>query len=140
MYADPRWVKGVTAGYMVGPNEMQDRKGHCPMMVTVGLKVGEPGDDEEDEQGSDGEGVSLQPRVTWPEEGDERWQQWGQWVHVKIRKGGHVHQAMRGAERVCGFNEQEGESQAQPKLQRLVVTPEEAAAQEGRRKGTGRGS
>ena len=32
-YPDPRWVKGVTAGYMVGPDKMQDRKGHCPMMV-----------------------------------------------------------------------------------------------------------
>ena len=51
VYADPRWVKGVTAGYMVGPDEMQDRKGHCPMIVTVDVKVGEPGDDEEDEQG-----------------------------------------------------------------------------------------
>ena len=30
VYADPSWVKGVTAGYMVGPEEMQDRKGHCP--------------------------------------------------------------------------------------------------------------
>ena len=34
----------------------------------------------------------------------------------------HVHQAMRSAARVCGFNRQEGESQAQPKLQRLVAT------------------
>ena len=51
VYADPSWVKGVTAGYMVGPEEMQDRKGHCPMMVTVDVKVGEPGDEQEDEQG-----------------------------------------------------------------------------------------
>ena len=43
VYADPSWFKGVTAGYMVGPEEMQDRKGHCPMMVTVDVKVGEPG-------------------------------------------------------------------------------------------------
>ena len=120
--ADPRWVKGVTAGYMVGPEEMQDRKRHCPMMVTVDVKVGEPGDDEKDEQGSDEEGVSLPPRVNWPEEGDERWQQWGQEVHVKMRRGSHVHQAMGSAARVCGFNRQEGESQAQPKLQRLVAT------------------
>ena len=122
VYADPRWVKGVTAGYMVRPDEMQDRKGHCLMMVTVDVKVGEPGDDEEDEQGPDEEGVSLLPRVKWPEEGDERWQQWGQQVHVQMRKGSHVHQAMRGAARVCGFNKQEGKSQAQPKLQRLVAT------------------
>ena len=51
VYADPSWVKGVTAGYMVGPEEMQDGKGHCPMMVTVDVKVGEPGYDQEDEQG-----------------------------------------------------------------------------------------
>ena len=122
VYADPRWVKGLTAGYMVGPEEMQDRKGHCPMMVTVDVKVEEPGDDEEDEQGSDEEGVSLPPRVKWPEEGDERWQQWGQRVHVKMRKGSHVRQAMRSAARVCGFNKHRGGSQAQPKLQRLVAT------------------
>ena len=39
-----------------------------------------------------------------------------------MRKGSHVHQAMRGAARVCGFNKQGGELQAQPKLQRLVAT------------------
>ena len=122
VYADPRWVKGVAAGYMVGPDEMQDRKGHCPMMVTVDLKVGEPGDDEEDEQGWDEEGVSLPPRVKWPEEGDDRCQQWGQQVHIKTRRGSHVHQAMRSAARVCGFNRQEGESQAHLKLQLLVST------------------
>ena len=112
---------------------MQDRKGHCPMMVTVDVKVGEPGDDEEDEQGSDEEDVSLPSRVKWPEEGDKRWQQCRQQVHVKMRKGSHVHQAMRSAARVCRFNKQEGESQAQPKLQRLVATlkkrqPEEVEA------------
>ena len=69
VYADPRWVKGVMAGYMVGPEEMQDRKGHCPLMVTVNVKVGEPGDDEEDEQGSDEEGVSLPPMVKWRRRG-----------------------------------------------------------------------
>ena len=63
VYADPRWVKGVTARYMFGPDKMQDRKGHCPVMVTVDVKVGGPGDDEEDEQGSDEKGVSLPPRV-----------------------------------------------------------------------------
>ena len=113
MYADPRWVKGVTVGYMVGPDKMQDRKGHCPMMVTVDVKVGDPGDAEDDEQGSDEEGVSLPQRVRWPEEGKERgsrctWK-WG---------GG----AMCIRPRVCGFNRQEGESQAQPNLQRLVAS------------------
>ena len=119
----PSWrVKGMMAGYMVGQEEMQDRKWHCPMMVTVDVKVGEPGDDEEDEQGSDEEGVSLPPMVKWPEEGDERWQQWGQQVHAEMRQGSHVHQAMRRAARICGFIKQGGESQAQPKLQRLVAT------------------
>ena len=72
VYADSSWVKGVTTGYMVRPEEMQDRKGHCPMMVTVDVRVGEPGDEQEDEQGSDEEGVSLSLMVNWPEEGDER--------------------------------------------------------------------
>ena len=122
VYADPSWVKGSTAGYMLGPEEMQDRKGHCPMMVTVEVKVGEPGDEQEDEQGSDEEGVSLQPMVKWPEEGDKRWQQWGQRVHAEMRQGNHVHQATRRAARICGFTKQGGESQAQPTLQRLVAT------------------
>ena len=51
LYADPRWVRGIKAGYMVRPDQMQHRKGHCPMMVTVDVKVGEPGDEEEEEQG-----------------------------------------------------------------------------------------
>ena len=122
VYVDPSLVKGVTAGYMVGPEEMQDRKGHCPMMVTVDVKVGEPGDEQEDEQGSDEEGVSLPPMVRWPEEGEERWQQWGQRVHTEMRQGKHVHQPMRRAARICGLTKQGGESQAQPKLQRLVAT------------------
>ena len=63
VYADPRWVKGVTAGYMVGPDEMQDGKGHCPLMVTVDVMVGEPGDEEQEKQGSDEEGVNLPPPV-----------------------------------------------------------------------------
>ena len=42
VYAKPRWVRGATAGYMVGPKEMQDRKGHCPVMATVDVKVGKP--------------------------------------------------------------------------------------------------
>ena len=122
VYADPSWVKGVTAGYMLGPEETQDRKGHCPMMVTVDVKVGEPGDEQEDEQGSDEEGASLLRMVKCPEEGDERWQQWGQRVHAKMRQWKHVHQAMRRAARICGFTKQGKESQAQPKLQRLVAT------------------
>ena len=122
VYADPSSVKGVTAGYMVGKEEMRDRKRHCPMMVTVDLKVGEPENDEEDEQGSDEKGVSLPPMVKWPEEGDERWQQCGQRVHAEMRQGSHVHQGMRRAARICGFTKQGGESQAQPKLQRLVAT------------------
>ena len=121
VYADPSWVKGVTAGYMVGPEEMQDRKGHCPMMVTVHVKVGEPVDKQEDEQGWDKDGVSLPPMVKWPEEGDEWWQQWGQRVHAEMRQGKQVHQAMRRAARICGFTKQGGESQAQPKLQRLFL-------------------
>ena len=72
VYTDPRWVKGVTVGYMVGPDEMQDRKGHCPLMLTVDVKVGEPGEEEEEEQGSDEEGVNLLPPVWWLDEGDER--------------------------------------------------------------------
>ena len=116
VYADPRLVNGVTAGYMVGLDKMQDRKGHCSMMVTVDVKVGEQEDEEEDEQGSEKEGVNLPPPVRWPEEGDERWQQWGQQVHVEVRQGSHVHQNMRRAARVCGFNRQVGELQAQLKL------------------------
>ena len=33
------------------------------------LWINIPGDDQEDEQGSDEEGVSLPPMVKWPEEG-----------------------------------------------------------------------
>ena len=114
VYADPAWVKGVTAGYMVGPEEMQDKKGHCPMMVTVDVNVGEPGDDQEDEQASDEEGLCLLPRVKWLEEGDEGWQQWGQRVHVQMRKRSHMHQAMRSAARVCGVNKQMGNRRHTP--------------------------
>ena len=39
IYADPQWVRGVTAGYMVGAEEMKERKGHCPMMATVEVRV-----------------------------------------------------------------------------------------------------
>ena len=109
MYADPRWVRGVKAGFMVGPHEMQDRKGHCPMMVIVDVKGGEPGDEGKEEQGSD-------------EGDDDRRQQWVQQVHIKMRQGSHVPQAMRRASNMCGFSRQAGESQAQPKLQRLLAT------------------
>ena len=44
--ADPRCVRGLTAEYMVGLEEMQDKKGRCPMMVTVEVRVERPGDDE----------------------------------------------------------------------------------------------
>ena len=30
VYANPTWVKGVRTGYMVGPDEMQDRRGIAP--------------------------------------------------------------------------------------------------------------
>ena len=40
VYADPRRVKRVTAGYMVEPDKLQDRKGHCPMGMTVDMKGG----------------------------------------------------------------------------------------------------
>ena len=53
MYAKPWWVRGVKAGYMMRPEEMRDRKGHCPMMVTVDVKVEEPGEEENEEQESD---------------------------------------------------------------------------------------
>ena len=114
VYADPRGVKGVTVGYMVGSDEMQHRKGHCPLMVLVDAKVGEPGDEQEDEQGSNEEGVNLPPLVWLPEEGDGRWQQWGQQVHVKMRRQSHVHQAMRIAARVCGFNREWGNRRHSP--------------------------
>ena len=123
VYADPRWVKGVTAGYMVGPDKKQDRKGHCPMMVTVDVKVGEPGDEKEEEQGSDDEGVHLPPPVRWPDEGDKyRWQQSGQQVDVEMKRGSHVRQVIRRAANVCGLGRQVRKSQAHPKLQRLVAT------------------
>ena len=114
VYADPSCVKGVTTGYMVEQEEMQDRKGHCPVMVTVDVKVGEPGDDEEDEQGSDEEGVSLPPMVKWPEEGDKSWQQWGQRVHAEMRQGIHVHQAITRAARICGFTKPRGSLRHSP--------------------------
>ena len=48
VYSDCQWVCGVRVGYMVGPEEMQNKKGHCPMMVMVEVRVGGPGDNDED--------------------------------------------------------------------------------------------
>ena len=129
MYAAPRWFRGVTPGYMVGPEEMRDKKWHCPMMLTVEVKVGEPGDDEEEEQESDGEGASLATPVRWPkEEDDNKWQQLVQRVHVEMRQGSHVHRAMRKAANLCGSSRPVGERQTQPKLQLLVAKAEEETA------------
>ena len=88
MYANRRWVLGVMAGYMVGPEEMRDWKGNCPMIVTLDVKIGEQGEDDNEGQGSDEGGVNLPPRVQWPEEGDDdRCQQPVQQVQVKMRRG-----------------------------------------------------
>ena len=122
MYANPLLVRGVTLGYMVGPEEMRDRKGHCQMMVTVDVKLGEPGEEDDEQQESDEEAVSLPPPVQCPEEGDDnRWQQWVQQVHVQMRRGGHAHRGMRKAANVCGFSRPMGNSQPQPKRQQLVA-------------------
>ena len=58
VYANPQCFCGVRAGYTVGPEEIWDKKGHCPKMVAVEVKVGEPGDDEDAEQEADDEGVN----------------------------------------------------------------------------------
>ena len=122
VYADPQWVRGVTAGYMVGTEEMKEKKGHCPMMVTMAVRVEGPGDEEEGEQVSGDEGVNLPTPVKWPaEEEEETWQQWVQQVHVEMRRGQHVHGAMSTAAQVCGCSRPVGETQAQPKLQQLVT-------------------
>ena len=63
VYADPQWVRGVTAGYMVGEEEMKERKGHCPMMVTVEVRVEGPEDEEGKERERGDEGVNLPPLV-----------------------------------------------------------------------------
>ena len=124
MYANPWWVRGLKAGYMMGPEEMRDRKGHCPMMVTVDMKVRKPGEEEDEEQESDEGGVSYPPPVRWPEEGDDgRCQQWVQQVHVEMRRGSHAHGAVRKAATVFGFGRQVGELQTEPKLQQLVAKP-----------------
>ena len=131
MFADPWWVWGGTAGYMVGPEEMRDRKGHCPMMVTVHVKAGEQGKEEAKEQDLEEEGVSLPPPMWRPEEGDDdTWQQWVQQVHVEMRRGGHAHGAMRKAANVCGFSRPVGETQTQPKVQQLVAKPRKRQQEE----------
>ena len=56
-----------------------------------------------------------------------------------MRRGSQGHQAMRRAARVCGFDRQLGELQAQPKLQQLFSRTEEAAARGGRNEGAGSG-
>ena len=79
-------------------------------MVTVDLKVGEPDEADDEEQGLDEEGVSLPWPVRRPEKGDDdRWQQWLQQVHVAMRRGSHAHQAIRKAANVCGFSRPLGE-------------------------------
>ena len=95
-YADPWWVLGVTAEYMVGPEDMRDKKGHCPMMMTVEVKLGEPGDDKVEEQESDEEGVNLPVPPKWPEEENNyKWRQWVQQVHIVKRQGNRMQGAMR---------------------------------------------
>ena len=85
------------------------------MMVTVEVKVGGPGDHEDEEHESDEEGVSLPTPVKWPEEDDDdKWQRWLQQVHVEMRRGSHTHPATRKAANVCGFSMAVGEAQTQP--------------------------
>ena len=55
--------------------------------MTVDVKAGETGDDEEEKQGFEEEGVSLPPWVRWPEEGHERWQQCGAAGARRIKAG-----------------------------------------------------
>ena len=144
MYADPRWVRGQTARYIVGPEEMQDRKGHCPIMVTREMKVAEPGENQDEEQELHEEGVSLPTPVRWPEEGvDGKWLQWVQQVHVERRRRSHVHRTMRKAPKVCGFSRPVGGIQTQPKLQQLVAKlkkgqQEEVEVRAKAERGTGR--
>ena len=122
IYADPRWVRGVTAGYIVRPEEMQDRKGHCRMMVTVDVKVQGPGEGDGYEQESNEEGVILPAPARWAEEEDvDKRQQGVQQVHVEMRRGSHAHWAMGKAANVCGLSRPEGETQTPPKLQQLVA-------------------
>ena len=48
--------------------------------------------------------------------------QWVQQEHVEMRRGGHLHRAMRRAANMWGFSRQVGELQTQPKMQQLVAT------------------
>ena len=92
VYADPRWVRGVTAGYMVGPEEMRQTKGYCSTMVTVEVNLGVPREDEDEEQESDEEGVGLPMLVRWPEEEeDDNFKQWfhSTWSDDQLRKDTH---------------------------------------------------
>ena len=116
VYADPRWVRGMTARYMVESEEMLDKKGHCPMMVTVEVKGWEPGEDRDQEQESDEEGFDLPTPPGWPREEEyDKWQQWVQQVHVEMRRRSHAHPAMIKAVNMCGFSRpvEERKNQAQ---------------------------
>ena len=50
VFADRWWVRRVMARHVVGPQKMRDNEGHYPIMVTVEMKAGEPGDVEDEEQ------------------------------------------------------------------------------------------
>ena len=109
-------------GYMVGPEEMRNRKGHCPMMVAVDVRMREPGEEEDEEQEAVMVRVSLPPPVRGLEEGeDDRWQQWLLQVHIEMRRVSHAHRAMGKAADVCGFSRPVRESQTRPKVQQLVA-------------------
>ena len=97
--ADPRCVRGMTVEYMVGLEEMQDTKGRCPMMVTVGVRVGGLGDNEEREQESNREGVNVPTSVRWPAtKGEQTWQRCvpGAWAHEEGSASLWFQQAGRG--------------------------------------------
>ena len=122
LYADPKWARGVTAGYMVGPKERQDMKRHCPMMLNMKVKVGEPGDNQDEEHKSNEEGFNLPSPVKWPEEEDYgKWRQQVQHIHVEMRRRSHDNRAMTKAATVCRFSRAVGEAQTHPKLQQLVA-------------------
>ena len=131
LYADPRWVRVLTAEYLVGPEGMGDKKGHCPMMVTLEVKVGEPVDNGQEEQESDEEGVGWSTPVKWREEDhNDKWQQWVQQRHVEMRWGSHAHRAMGKAANVCRFGRLVGRHKPSPNYQELVVKPEERQQEE----------
>ena len=72
VYANPKWRQGVAAGHMVREEEMRNKKGHRPLMVTVDLsKEGEAEGDMVEEDIA----VHLPPSMWWPTEGEhDRWQ------------------------------------------------------------------